>query len=164
MEYMSNKALIIAVSLFVTMAIASAVLLIVNQVMSVYKEVYETDTLIQSSFDEFDAYDSTVKTKLDLLNVAKKYIDSDIVYVTTKKKDDINKFNLDAIKTERINNKESVEFKNIKSSLEEKIETENSSSDVGTIYINSTEAAKKYNSYVLKFDNIVVICFNEIRR
>lgn len=160
MGYMSNKALIIAVSLLVTMAIASAVLLIVNQVMSIYKEVYETDTLIQSGFDEFDAYDGTVKTKLDLLNVTKKYIDSDNVYVTTKKKDDINSSNLEAVKRDRLNNKDSVEFKNIKSSLEENTNAENSTSDVGKININSTEAAIKYNSYVLKFDNVVVICFN----
>ena len=49
---MSNKALIIAVSLLVTMTIASAVLLIINQVTGVYRTVYETDTLIQSNFDE----------------------------------------------------------------------------------------------------------------
>ena len=51
---MSNKALIIAVSLIVTMAIASSVLLIINQVVTVYGQVYETDTSIQSGFDEFD--------------------------------------------------------------------------------------------------------------
>ena len=73
MDYMSNKALVIAVSLLVTMGIASAVLYTINQVMGIYKDVYETDTLIQSNFDEFDAYDGAVKTELDLLNVAKKY-------------------------------------------------------------------------------------------
>lgn len=58
---MSNKALIIAVSLIVTMAIASAVLLIINQVVTVYGQVYETDTSIRSGFDEFDSYDNTQK-------------------------------------------------------------------------------------------------------
>ena len=71
MDYMSNKALIIAVSLIVTMAIASAVLLIINQVVTVYGQVYETDTSIQSGFDEFDSYDNTQKTALDVLNTVK---------------------------------------------------------------------------------------------
>ena len=81
MDYMSNKALIIAVSLIVTMAIASAVLLIINQVVTVYGQVYETDTSIQSGFDEFDSYDNTQKTALDVLNTVKKYKNNSLVSV-----------------------------------------------------------------------------------
>ena len=73
MDYMSNKALIIAVSLIVTMAVASAVLLIINQVTTIYGQVYETDTSIQNTFDEFDSYDNTEKTLLEFLNTVKKY-------------------------------------------------------------------------------------------
>ena len=68
MDYMSNKALIIAVSLIVTMTVASAVLLIINQVTTIYGQVYETDTSIQNTFDEFDSYDNTEKTLLEFLN------------------------------------------------------------------------------------------------
>lgn len=81
MDYMSNKALIIAVSLIVTMAIASSVLLIINQVVTVYGQVYETDTSIQSGFDEFDSYDNTQKTALDVLNTVKKYKNNSLVSV-----------------------------------------------------------------------------------
>ena len=73
MDYMSNKALIIAVSLIVTMTVASAVLLIINQVTTIYGQVYETDTSIQNTFDEFDSYDNTEKTLLEFLNTVKKY-------------------------------------------------------------------------------------------
>lgn len=73
MDYMSNKALIIAVSLIVTMTVASAVLLIINQVTTIYGQVYETDTSIQNTFDEFDSYDNTEKTLLEFLNTIKKY-------------------------------------------------------------------------------------------
>lgn len=71
MDYMSNKALIIAVSLIVTMTVASAVLLIINQVTTIYGQVYETDTSIQNTFDEFDSYDNTEKTLLEFLNTIK---------------------------------------------------------------------------------------------
>ena len=81
MDYMSNKTLIIAVSLIVTMAIASAVLLIINQVVTVYGQVYETDTSIQSGFDEFDSYDNTQKTALEVLNTVKKYKNNSLVSV-----------------------------------------------------------------------------------
>lgn len=81
MSYISNKALIIAVSLMITMAIASSVLYILNQTKQVYKTVYETDTSIQSRFDEFDTYDGAEKTGVDFINVVKKYLDSDVVYV-----------------------------------------------------------------------------------
>ena len=81
MEEMSNKALIIAVSLIVTMTIASGVLYTINQVRQLYKQIYETNTSIQSSFDEFSAYDGGEKTYLDFENAVKKYRNSDTVFV-----------------------------------------------------------------------------------
>lgn len=154
MDYMSNKALVIAVSLLVTMGIASAVLYTINQVMGIYKDVYETDTLIQSNFDEFDAYDGAVKTELDLLNVAKKYKDSNNVYVTYKNQDEVTASNISAIKNNRINNPDVIKnIDNATSSLEV------NKGEQGEISVNTSEASKKYNTYVKKFDNIVVIGF-----
>ncbi len=88
MEMMSNKALMIAVGLIITMIITSAVLFTINQITVVYKQVYETDTHIQGNFDEFDAFDSAKKTNLDFLNAIKKYRDSDSVYVVNNYNDD----------------------------------------------------------------------------
>lgn len=81
MDNITNKALIIAVGIFVTIAITSGILVTINEMKVVYQKVYETDTSITSRFDEFDTYDNTVKTGIDLLNTANKYLDSDTVSV-----------------------------------------------------------------------------------
>lgn len=152
MDYISNKALIIAVSLLITMGIASAVLYTINQVTGIYKTVYETDTLIQSNFDEFDAYDDVEKTKLDLLNTAKKYKDSSTVYVTTKKQSDVNLANVNEVKNDRINQTVNITSLNNELGVTENFNDANLSVDV-------EEASKKYKTYVKKLDNIVVIGF-----
>lgn len=152
MDYISNKALIIAVSLLITMGIASAVLYTINQVTGIYKTVYETDTLIQSNFDEFDAYNEVEKTKLDLLNTAKKYKDSSTVYVTTKKQSDVNLANVNEVKNDRINQTVNITSLNNELGVTENFNDANLSVDV-------EEASKKYKTYVKKLDNIVVIGF-----
>ncbi len=152
MDYISNKALIIAVSLLITMGIASAVLYTINQVTGIYKTVYETDTLIQSNFDEFDAYDDVEKTKLDLLNTAKKYKDSSTVYITTKKQSDVNLANVNEVKNDRINQTVNITSLNNQLGVTENFNDANLSVDV-------EEASKKYKTYVKKLDNIVVIGF-----
>ena len=152
MDYISNKALIIAVSLLITMGIASAVLYTINQVTGIYKTVYETDTLIQSNFDEFDAYDDVEKTKLDLLNTAKKYKDSSTVYITTKKQSDVNLANVNEVKNDRINQTVNITSLNNELGVTENFNDANLSVDV-------EEASKKYKTYVKKLDNIVVIGF-----
>lgn len=150
MGYMSNKALIIAVSLLVTMAITSAVLIIVNQVTGVYKQVYETDTLIQSAFDEFDQYNNTVKTQLDLLNTAKKYKDNQNVYVTKKAVNDIT--GIGNVKSNKLNDEKGIE--------ELSKEIDESKLEYGTVNVDAKKASTKYKTYVLKFDENVVIVFN----
>ncbi len=143
MDYMSNKALIIAVSLFITMAIASAVLYTVNQVTGVYKQVYETDTLIQNNFDEFDAYDSAEKTELDLLNTAKKYKDNTAVYVTLTAKENLvgsDENKIDIAKNHGVN------IENLKSSLNVDVENKK-------ISVDTAKASKKYNTYVERLSN-----------
>lgn len=81
MDYMSNKALLIGVGLFVTIVITSGVIFTVDKLRDVYKRVYETNTQIEANFDEYDAYENSEKTSLDMLNTAKKYRDSDTVFV-----------------------------------------------------------------------------------
>jgi len=147
---MSNKALIIAVSLLVTMAITSAVLIIVNQVTGVYKQVYETDTLIQSAFDEFDQYNNTVKTQLDLLNTAKKYKDNQNVYVTKKAVNDIT--GIGNVKSNKLNDEKGIE--------ELSKEIDESKLEYGTVNVDAKKASIEYKTYVLKFDENVVIVFN----
>lgn len=150
---MSNKALVIAVSLLITMGIASAVLYTINQVMGVYKTVYETDTLIQSNFDEFDAYDGAEKTKLDLLNTLKKYKDNSAVAVTSKNKGDLPtgddaKFN---------SAKDSISI----DSIESELKPEGSSiKDGEKVAVNTSKASDKYNTYVERLsDGRVIIGF-----
>lgn len=147
MDYMSNKALIIAVSLFVTMAIASAVLFTINQVKTVYKQVYETDVSIQSSFSEFDEYDDTLKTGLDMVNTAKKYKDNPSVYVVNKNKDYFPDTDNDETK---------------KSKAADKINTDEGVKKlVADLNVGSrefpTNASVPYKTYVLKLDDDSVI-------
>ena len=149
MDYMSNKALIIAVSLIVTMTIASAVLYTVNQVTGIYKNVYETDTLIQSNFDEFDAYDGTVKTKLDLLNTAKKYENSTSIFVTNISQGNIGS-NIEEKKQNAKDNKINVEA--LQASL---IEEDTQSRKA--IIIDQNSANVLYNTYIERLDDGSII-------
>ena len=116
MEYMSNKALVIAVSLIISMSIASAVILVINQVMTVYKQVYETDTSIKSGFDEFDSYDNTTQTALEVLSTIKKYKDNSLVEIIVagqgNNKDAIQSYIENSIKQ---NEKEPIDVENIDS-------------------------------------------------
>ena len=129
---MSNKALIIAVSLIVTMAIASAVILIINQVVTVYGQVYETDTSIQSGFDEFDSYDNTQKTALDVLNTVKKYKNHSLVSVVDENGSPYNE-----------------------EDLKRSLEVENAGTE--DLSVNSTKASKTYSSTIKRDNNKVTI-------
>ncbi len=73
MDNITNKALIIAVGIFVTIAITSGILASINEMKDIYKQVYETDTSITSRFSEFDKYDGTIMNGIDLYNAVKKY-------------------------------------------------------------------------------------------
>lgn len=142
MDYMSNKALIIAVSLIVTMAVASAVLLIINQVTTIYGQVYETDTSIQNTFDEFDSYDNTEKTLLEFLNTVKKYRNNSNVTI---------RYN--SIDHTTVEEKDKV-IDNLKKYL--KIEKDNEK-----ISIDTTFSSSMYIANVEKNDNKVIISFKE---
>lgn len=142
MDYMSNKALIIAVSLIVTMTVASAVLLIINQVTTIYGQVYETDTSIQNTFDEFDSYDNTEKTLLEFLNTIKKYRNNSNVTIRYK-----------SIDFTTVEEKDK-EIDNLKIYLQ--IEKDNEK-----ISIDTTFSSSMYIANVEKNDNKVIISFKE---
>jgi hypothetical protein len=142
MDYMSNKALIIAVSLIVTMTVASAVLLIINQVTTIYGQVYETDTSIQNTFDEFDSYDNTEKTLLEFLNTVKKYRNNSNVTIR------YNSFDYTTVE------EKDKEIDNLKIYL--KIEKDNEK-----ISIDTTFSSSMYIANVEKNDNKVIISFKE---
>jgi len=142
MDYMSNKALIIAVSLIVTMTVASAVLLIINQVTTIYGQVYETDTSIQNTFDEFDSYDNTEKTLLEFLNTIKKYRNNSNVTI---------RYN--SIDHTTVEEKDKV-IDNLKKYLQ--IEKDNEK-----ISIDTTFSSSMYIANVEKNDNKVIISFKE---
>lgn len=142
MDYMSNKALIIAVSLIVTMTVASAVLLIINQVTTIYGQVYETDTSIQNTFDEFDSYDNTEKTLLEFLNTLKKYRNNSNVTI---------RYN--SIDHTTVEEKDKV-IDNLKKYL--KIEKDNEKISIDTVFSSSM-----YIANVEKNNNKVIISFKE---
>ena len=82
MDEISSQAISIAVGVFVTIAIVSGVFYVINEMKVIYEQVYETDISIQSSFSEFEQYDNTVKTGIDVLNVVKKYLNNSQVKIT----------------------------------------------------------------------------------
>lgn len=75
METLSMKALMIAVGVFISLAVTSAILFTLNQITQVYQGVYTTDISIQKEFTEFAMYNETVMTGLEMCNTAKKYKD-----------------------------------------------------------------------------------------
>lgn len=81
MDLMANKALVIAVGIFITLALASGVFMVIDNIRLIYSQVYETDTNITSQFDEFDKYDNSYFLGIDLINTYKKYKDNRLVEV-----------------------------------------------------------------------------------
>lgn len=78
---LANRVLTIAVGVFVTIMITSSVLLILNQMKDIYAQVYATDVSIQSQFDEFDAYDNSIKSPIDIANAMKRYSKNSLVTI-----------------------------------------------------------------------------------
>ncbi len=74
MDALSTKVVIIAVSLFITVSIATALFAMFSQMKEIFGFVDETDTDIYSQFDNIYAmYDGRKDTGVGLLNVVKKY-------------------------------------------------------------------------------------------
>lgn len=81
MDLAANKALTIATAVFITIIITSSILFSISQMRNIYEQVYETDVSIQNRFTEYEAFDNTIKTGIDIKNAAKKYRDSNLVKV-----------------------------------------------------------------------------------
>lgn len=83
MENSTSKAIMIGVGIFVTVAITSGILFSINQMKDIYSKVYETDTSITSRFSEYDAFDGTTVTGVDVINAISKYKDLVVSVVNT---------------------------------------------------------------------------------
>ncbi len=68
-----NRAIMIAVGLFVTVIIISGIMVIFSQMQEVYKNVNSTDTSIVGKFGKYASYDNTTITGLEMINCANKY-------------------------------------------------------------------------------------------
>ena len=85
MDFMANKAIMIAVSIFITLAIASGVLMIINNIQLIYGQVYETDTSITNQFSEFDKFDNSDLLGIDIENAIRKYQGNKLVIINGPK-------------------------------------------------------------------------------
>ncbi len=81
MDDSATKAIQIAVGIFVTIIITTGVIYVINNIKDIYGGVYKTNVGLQDEFYEFDEYENTEKTGIDLLNTVKKYLDSNIVKI-----------------------------------------------------------------------------------
>ncbi len=83
MDEISTKAIIIGVSIFVTLIILTVVVFEFEQIQSIYKEVGQTNISFEERLDEFDKYrdSNNIFTGLDVRNTVKKYINDDSVNV-----------------------------------------------------------------------------------
>lgn len=81
MDFLSTKALTIAVGISISLSITSAILFTLNQITQVYQDVYNVDVSIKKQFTNYAMYDGTIMTGLEMYNTAKKYRDSTTVNV-----------------------------------------------------------------------------------
>lgn len=73
MDTVTNKAVVIGVAIFITIAITSGIIYTIGLIRDIYKEVYETDTSISNRFSEFDAFDDSTKKGIEVINAINKY-------------------------------------------------------------------------------------------
>lgn len=82
MDFLSTKALTIAVGISISLTITSAILFTLSQITSLYQDVYKTDVSIKKQFTEFAMYDGTTMTGLQMYNAGKKFLNDVRVTVT----------------------------------------------------------------------------------
>jgi len=82
-EVLSQKALVIAVGIAISLTITSSILFTLNQITLIYQDVYTTDVSIKNQFSEFAMYQGTEMLGIDMYNTAKKYKDNPMVNVTS---------------------------------------------------------------------------------
>lgn len=76
MDFLSTKALNIAVGVAISLSITSAILFTLNQITLIYQGVYNTDVSIKKQFSEYAMYEGTTMTGLEMYNAANRYKDS----------------------------------------------------------------------------------------
>lgn len=83
MDEITTKAIIIGVSILVTIIILTVIIFEFTQIQSVYKQVGQTNISFEDRLDEFDKYrdSSNLFTGLDVRNTVKKYINDKSVKV-----------------------------------------------------------------------------------
>ena len=83
MDELSTKAVIIGVSIFVTITILTVVLLEFTQISDIYEHVGETNITFEERLDEFDKYrdKNNVFSGIDVLNTLSKYKNNALVDV-----------------------------------------------------------------------------------
>lgn len=83
MDEITTKAIIIGVSILVTIIILTVIIFEFTQIQSVYKQVGQTNISFEDRLDEFDKYrdSSNLFTGLDVRNTVKKYINDKSVNV-----------------------------------------------------------------------------------
>ena len=95
---------LLAVSLFITISITSSILLIMSHFKDIYAEVEKTDINIGKRFTEFDKYDNTTLTGLDVKNTIKKYQNNSLVTIdgAVNKKSTISKNSYSSLYTSTV--------------------------------------------------------------
>lgn len=81
MSEISNKAIMVSVSLIVTIAITSSIIMVIGYFRDIYKTVDKTDISITQGLTSFDMYDNTIMTGLDMINTYRKYRNDVLVSV-----------------------------------------------------------------------------------
>lgn len=83
MDEISTRAIIIGVSIFVTLIILTVIVFEFQQIQSVYKQVGQTNISFEEQLDEFDKYrdSNNLFTGLDIRNTVKKYANNKAVDV-----------------------------------------------------------------------------------
>ena len=83
MDELATKALIVGVSIMVTLIIVTVVIFEFTEIKKVYKGTAEANITFESRLDEFDKYrdSSNIFTGLDVKNTIAKYVDDNLVDV-----------------------------------------------------------------------------------
>lgn len=81
MDNITNRAVLIGVSLTITVAVVSVLMIVINQTREIYKLNEENSFLFTEGFSEFDMYNNTRVKGIDVMNCMKKYESDDRIVI-----------------------------------------------------------------------------------
>lgn len=81
MDNVTNRAILIGVSLTVSISIISILIIVIGQVREIYQVNSQNSFLFTEGFTEFDMYNNTMVKGIDVLNCIKKYEMDDRIIV-----------------------------------------------------------------------------------